>query len=92
MHLFLEATNEYWPFVGVLVSGLTPGSTREEVSQRLGRPSRSGEAMTLPILGRQGSWDRYDGEKVSIHFQYAESEDRIRLVTLMVADVAPHAR
>lgn len=89
VHLFLEATNEYQPFVGSLVSGLTAGSSREEVRHRLGRPSRSGEAKTIPILGRQGSWDRYDGEKVCIHFQYAESEGRIRVVTLMVADLAP---
>jgi hypothetical protein len=88
-HLYLVASKEYRPFCGTLVSGLSPRSTRGEVHRVLGRPSRSGEARTVPILGRQGPWDRYDGEIVCVHFQYAEPVDRIRLITLMAADVAP---
>jgi hypothetical protein len=88
-HLFLIATVEYQPFCGALVSGLSPHSTRSDVHRVLEQPSRSGEARTVPLLGRQGPWDRYDGESVCVHFQYAEPDDRIRLITLMAADVAP---
>jgi hypothetical protein len=41
-HLFLVATEGYAPFRGALVADLSPGSTRDEVRRRLGRPSLSG--------------------------------------------------
>jgi hypothetical protein len=88
-HLFLTPANDYRPFDGALLSGLSRRSTRGEVQHRLGKPSRSAEARTVRILGRQGPWDRYDGEHVCIHFQYAEHDDRIQLITVMAADSAP---
>jgi hypothetical protein len=88
-HLFLQAKDEYRPFRGALVSGLAPRSTRTEVRDRLGRPSRSGEARTMPILGRHGPWDRYDGERFCTHFQYTEPDDCLQLVTIVVTDIAP---
>jgi hypothetical protein len=88
-HLFVEPTSEFQPFLGALVSDLTPDSTRNEVRQRLGQPSRSREATISKFLGPQGPWDRYDGERFCVHFQYGGTDDTIRLITLMTIDVAP---
>jgi len=87
--IFPVATKGYRPFRGPLVAGLSSRSTRSDVRQRLGRPSRSGEGRTVSRPGRLGTWDRYDWERVCIHFQYTESGERIRQVTVMAADSAP---
>jgi hypothetical protein len=88
--LYVVGAGEFEPFRGALIEGLTAGSSRADVRARLGPPSRSGEAMGLPPLGRQGAWDRYDGDRLSVHFQYtADASERIRLVTLMTSDTVP---
>jgi hypothetical protein len=76
-------------FRGALMHGLTARSTRTDVRKRLGTPSRSGEAQTLPPLGRFGAYDRYDSKGLCLHFQYTEPEEQIELITVMAADTAP---
>jgi hypothetical protein len=72
-----------------LLDGLVPfASTRGDVLRRFGEPSVSGGEMISPFLGPQGAWDRFDYPRFSLHFQYAAGTDRVKLVTVMTADVA----
>ncbi|WP_146606172.1 hypothetical protein [Mesorhizobium kowhaii] len=63
--------------------------SRDDVLSNLGAPSKSGEARRDPILGEYGPWDRFDEAHHSIHVSYQAHADRIRMVTLMRADVVP---
>jgi len=76
-------------FTGVLPGGLTGVSTRQDVRGRFGVAERSGEATSLPFLGRQGAWDRFRVGPVCVHFQYTEPDERIQQITLMAPDIAP---
>jgi hypothetical protein len=69
--------------------GLSALSTRTDVRRNLGTPSRSGEAQTVAPLGRFGAHDRFDSNKLCLHFQYTEPEQTIELITVMTADTAP---
>lgn len=64
-------------------------STRREVIQRLGSPSKSGGKHSDPILGDYGPWDRFARSAYSIHVEYALDADAISTITLMRADVVP---
>ena len=87
--LYAAPAEGFEPFRGSLPGGLTAQATRQEVLRRFGIPERSGEAVTIPGLGRQGAWDRFVVGSVCVHFQYTEPEERIHLVSLMVAGKAP---
>ena len=45
-------------------------STRRQVLERLGAPSKSGDAQIDPLLGEYGPWDRFGRSGYSIHVQY----------------------
>jgi len=62
---------------------------RREALSLLGVPSRSGEAHADPILGDYGHWDRFDYASHSIHIEYHPQANRVKMVTLMQADVVP---
>ncbi|MCV9965498.1 hypothetical protein OIU34_26830 [Pararhizobium sp. BT-229] len=62
---------------------------RHEVIKLLGVASKSGGPMRHPILDQYGVWDRFDRADYSIHIEYQPDEDRIKLITLMRADVVP---
>ena len=47
------------------------------------------EATHIAGLGRQGAWDRFAVGEASVHFQYTEPGERIRLVTIMIRGEAP---
>lgn len=85
----LEAAEGYQPFRGALTAGLTAESTRAEVLRQFGPPARSGEAVNHRLFGRLGAWDRFDGERVCLHFEYAGPDDRIGQITVMAAGTAP---
>jgi len=89
LFVFLVPTDEFQTFNGSLIAGLSPASSRSDVRRTLGRPERSGEAKTLPILGRKGAFDRYVRGLVLLHFEYTEPDERIRQITAMAADTAP---
>jgi hypothetical protein len=59
------------------------------VLARLGVPERSGEAVTIHGLGRQGPWDRFAVGELRVHFQYTDGGERVRLVSVMPAADAP---
>lgn len=87
--LYAVPAEGFEPFRGPLPGDLSARATRQEVLRRFSIPERSGEASTIPGLGRQGAWDRFVVGSVCVHFQYTEPEERIRLVSLMVAGKAP---
>jgi len=89
LFVFLVPTDEYQPFTGLLTAGLSASSTRANVRRALGKPSHSGEAQTLPILGRKGAWDRYDQGSLCVHFEYTDPGERVRQITVMAAHAAP---
>lgn len=65
-------------------------STRQEVIECLGAPSKSGHKITDPILGVCGAWDRFGKHGYTIHVEYGVSDvDCIKTITLMRADVVP---
>jgi hypothetical protein len=61
---------------------------RTFIIERMGIPSKSGQEMELPILGRRGGFDRYDYSNYSIHFEYVVGRQDIKMITLMLAEVA----
>lgn len=87
--LYAEPAHGFAAFPHPLPGGLPRGATRADVLARFGTPERSGEPFTCNILGRQGAWDRFVVDGIYIHFQYTEPEQRVRLVSVMAADVAP---
>jgi hypothetical protein len=89
LFLFIQPVDGGKPFDQVLVGGLSTSSTRADVRNRLGSPSRSGEPMTISTLGRCGAWDRFDSAELGMHFEYTEIGERIKLVTVMAIDSAP---
>jgi hypothetical protein len=62
---------------------------REQVIDRLGSPSKSGDRITHPILGEFGAWDRFARPDYSIHIEYKVNVDLVKRITLMRADVVP---
>ena len=87
--LYAETAEGFAAFRGPLPGGLQRGTTRAEVRARFGAPERSGEPITIVGLGRQGAWDRFAVGAVRIHFQYAEPEQRVRLVSVIAVADAP---
>jgi hypothetical protein len=70
-------------YSGSLPGGISALAIRSDVRGRFGVPQRTGEAVSIAGLGRQGAWDRFDLGSVYVHFEYNEPEQRIRLVSLM---------
>jgi hypothetical protein len=68
--------------------GEVSARTRRQVRRVFGTPTRSGVARTMS--GRVVVWDRFDGAKVSVHFEYAGILRRVRLITFMAAECAPN--
>ena len=89
LFVFLIPDDEFEAFQGTLKAGLSAASTRTDVQRELGKPTRSGEPKSHPILGRKGAWDRYDGDSSCLHFEYTEPEQRLRRITVMTVETAP---
>ena len=62
---------------------------REEILDRLGAPSKSGEKINDPILGKSGAWDRFAHTDGTIHVEYTIDGSEISMITLMRGDVVP---
>ena len=83
--IFLE-TEEH---AGTVLSEVPFHLSRDEVLERFGSPSKSGKAMSDPILGKYGPWDRFKGPEYTVHVQYKVDSDSIEKITLMRNDVVP---
>ena len=64
-------------------------SNRQEVKERLGPPSKSGDKVSDPILGEYGAWDRFARPRHTIHVEYRAGADRVKKITLIRTDVVP---
>jgi hypothetical protein len=62
---------------------------REEVIERLGAPSKSGERSSDPVLGDSGAWDRFAWVDCTIHVEYTVGGTEISMITLMRSDIVP---
>jgi hypothetical protein len=87
--LYSGSAPPFSQYTGELPGGLRFESSSSELFSALGQPTRSGEASSTPGLGEYGAWFRYDAPSSSIHFQLEPHEDRISLITLMVASSVP---
>ena len=83
--IFVEAEEH----AGLVLSDVPFNQSREQVLARFGPPSRSGERVTDPILGKFGPWGRFRRPEYSVHVQYKLESDTISMITLMRNDVAP---
>ncbi len=83
--IFLESEE----FAGAVLSEVPFYLSRDEVLERFGSPSKSGKAISDPILGEYGPWDRFEGPKCTVHIQYKVHSNSIERITLMRNDVVP---
>lgn len=83
--IFLEAEK----YAGTVLSEVSFHLGRDEVHERFGSPSKRGNAMSDPILGEYGPWDRFDGPNYTVHIQFNVDSDSIKMITLMRNDVVP---
>ncbi len=83
--IFLEAEE----YARTVLSEVPFHLSRDEVLERFGSPSKSGRAMSHPILGDYGPWDRFEGDKYTVHVHYEVDSDSIEKITLMRNDVVP---
>jgi len=63
--------------------------TRQQVIDRIGRPSKSGEPMNDSILGMFGAWDRFENTRYTLHVEYHLDSKSIKKITIMRGDVVP---
>lgn len=64
-------------------------TSRQQVRDRFGAPSKSGGKVSDPILGDYGAWDRFERSEHTIHIEYRADVDRIKKITLIRADIVP---
>jgi len=83
--LFLESDTHD----GTVLSAIPFSLSRDDVIDRFGPPTASGEPMFHPILGNFGPWDRFDQDEYAVHIQYSLARPRIEKVSLMRNDVVP---
>ncbi|CAN7473003.1 hypothetical protein [Mesorhizobium sp. LjNodule214] len=79
--IFIEADNLDRDLLAIPFS-----SSRSDVLNMFGVPSKSGAARTDPFLGEFGPWDRFDEAHHSIHILYHAHADRIKRVSLARAE------
>lgn len=75
-------------FDGSLIE-ISPSSTRLDILERFGPPSRNGVGFKDPILGEYGSWDRFTFADYTFHAEYRVGSNRIKMITLMRPDMVP---
>ena len=74
---------------GETLSEIAFSLSRREVLDRLGAPSKSGAASTIPVLGDKGAWDRFVVPAGAVHVQYRPDRDEIEMITLMRLGTEP---
>ncbi|TMO01314.1 hypothetical protein [Pseudoalteromonas sp. S558] len=79
------AIKEYSP----IIKGVNFRSSRAEVRNVMGIPTKSGNPLADTILEPTAGYDRYDNEQYAIHFEYNSENSTISLITLMSVNDAP---
>ncbi|CAN7576924.1 hypothetical protein [Mesorhizobium caraganae] len=75
--IFIDADN-----LGRELLDIPFSSSRSDVLNMFGVPSKSGAPRTDPFLGEYGPWDRFDEAHHLIHILYHAHADRIKRVSL----------
>lgn len=75
-------------FAGEL-SDVPSEMTRLDVIAKFGEPSKTGDGIDDPILGRSGAWDRFDRGDHLLHFEYDVDAGVVSKITMMRHDMAP---
>lgn len=57
-------------------------STRKQVRELLGSPSRHAEKSVSPILGASGAWDLFPQHGYTVHVEYKIDTDEVNRITL----------
>lgn len=68
---------------GEKLAGMSFAVGQRALRKRMGRPSATGKATKMPVLGAHGPWDRFDFAGASVHFEYAVGGGSIVMLTLM---------
>lgn len=82
LHSCLDGNDEYKSYVGLLPFELRFNMPKKTIREKLGKPDQFSEGKTIPILGYYSSWDKYDDDNMSIHFQYTHDELGVSRLTL----------
>lgn len=82
VHLHSQGYEGYTRFGGELPVGMQFSDTRAIVRQRLGAPALSGEAKSVPVIGKVPPYDIYLVGEIKVRVQYDFDESRVLLVTL----------
>lgn len=69
--------------------GLRSDMGKVEVAAALGPPTKSGLEQDVPLLGRKGSWARWDRPLYSLHIEYSVGSSQLEMVTLRLPSAAP---
>lgn len=77
----------YATYDGPMPGGIAFTMDRAEVRASLGSPERAEEPKSIPILGPQPAWDRFDYNGLKLACDYSADLDGIVQITIM--DKAP---
>jgi hypothetical protein len=90
IHFFVAPIDEYQPYSGALPRALSAQLSKEDITKRLGNPTRTGGNTISRVDGKPDprTWIRYDYPTHSLHVQFAR-DGKIDLVTLMTPDALP---
>ncbi|GAA5315176.1 MAG: hypothetical protein AseanaTS_03800 [Candidatus Pelagadaptatus aseana] len=69
--------------------GFGINSTQEQIVSILGNPTTTGGPDESEIFGNTGKWLRYDLDSYSLHIEYEFNSNKIKLITLMLPEIAP---
>ena len=64
-------------------------TSRDQILELFGEPSKSGDASSHPVLGDFGAWDRFPREGHAIRFEYLGAGDSVTKITLMTDAATP---
>lgn len=86
--LFRNQYEGYSEYLGEKIFDIDFDKSKSSIRSLLGQPLRTSRTDNLIILGKIPSWDLYWLEELDsyIHFQYAENEASIDIITLSKGD------
>lgn len=82
VHFYIENTEEYAPFDGVLCYGLDKKSVEKDVIAVLGIPDASGGGKLDPLIGYMNKWVKYRKDDHFINFQFNKNNMLSRVTVI----------
>lgn len=82
VHFFSKIERSYSCFSLILPKELEFSDSRLIVQSKLGKPNRSGGGVNDLYLGYIHAWDKYYFQEYSLHLEYSENNDTIRIITI----------